>query len=95
MKYLVLIIYDEQVIYEKQMYLMHTQYLEKLNIDLCYYFVSFKNNLEKEVEINNNIIYIKGNESILNITKKTMTAIKYLFNIVNFIYDFCRNRKNL
>ena len=50
-----------------------------------YYFVQFKENQENEISIENDFIYIKGKESLMNILYKTVKAMEYVFSDYDYI----------
>jgi len=43
-----------------------------------YYFITFRKFQDNDVEIENDMIYLKGTESLLNITDKTIRTLEYL-----------------
>lgn len=58
-----LILYSETNEEYKRMYKILSRYLKKINVN--YYFYCYKENLKKEYEIVDDIIYIKGTESLV------------------------------
>lgn len=89
MKLLILSIFSNSTIYNN-MKDIHIKYLEnnENNENIDYYFITFNEDMIVDVEINNNIIYIKGEENYLNILEKTIVALDYLINIKKKEYDF-------
>lgn len=84
MKILILAIYSETNYYNK---MLQIQRYQKLNPNITRYFVTFRNQ-NSEIEIKDDMIFINGNESRLNITKKTLLSMKYLLNNLGQKYDF-------
>ena len=69
----------------ESMYEVLTKYLKELNID--HYFYMYSNKYDDEFVIEDNIIYIKGEESYIpGITNKTLDVFKYASE--NFKYDY-------
>lgn len=88
MKYLVLLIYNENVEYERLMYEEHTQYFSTKENFITHYFIVFREHQKEEIEINYNIMSFKGKESFTpGILDKTIKAIKYINDILNLEYD--------
>ena len=86
MKILALLIYNKNDIYDQmmevqRMYLHNNECVES-------YFVTFNENQMEEVVISNDVIYIKGKESHINILKKTINAITFLVKNEKKEYDF-------
>jgi len=50
------------------------------------FFIIMREKQEKQVEQENDIIYVKGKENVLNVLCKTITALEYLFQQKD--YDF-------
>jgi hypothetical protein len=84
MKILILFIYSENNIYNKMMNLQR-KYIHKFN-EVVSYFVQMRENQLSEIEIENDVIFVKGEETYLNILYKTVKSIEYLFEKKN--YDF-------
>lgn len=86
MKLLLLLIYNSTPHYDKlleqQQKYIHT------HKDIDSYFISLREDNKENVEIDNDIIYIKGTESYMNITYKTIVSMDYLINKLNKKYDF-------
>lgn len=86
MKYLLLLIYHDtphyNLLLEQQKKYIHTH----TNFDS--YFITLKEDIKENVVIENDIIYVKGSESLMNITYKTIMSIDYLVNKLNKEYDF-------
>jgi hypothetical protein len=53
-----------------------------------YYFVSFKENIDSDVIIDGDLIYVKGVENCMNILKKTFVALHYLINVKQKHYEY-------
>jgi hypothetical protein len=84
MKILILIIYSDDNIY-KEMMKIQRKYIHNLsNVDS--YFIQMKENMPNDLEIENDIIYVKGKECYMNILVKTIVALEYLYKMQE--YDF-------
>ena len=84
MKVLLLLIHSPSNIYN-QMYLIHQHYIHTFE-EVDSFFVVLRENQVNLVEQENDIIYVKGKEHLLNILYKTITALEYLLQKNN--YDF-------
>ena len=78
MKVLLLIIYHKNEIYNKMLNIQRGYIHNHKNIDS--YFITFDENQKEEVLLINDIIYIKGKESLINILYKTVKACEHLIN---------------
>lgn len=58
------------------------------NDSIEYYFVTFEPNMQEDIRIIDDIIYIKGQESFTNILYKTFLALKYIFCSMNKSFDY-------
>ena len=92
MKILILVIYTSLISFNdsspesaNKMLEVQRKYHNKYN-DVTTYFIEFRNQ-QNDIEIENDFIYIKGVEHILNILDKTIKAVEYLINN-NFMFDF-------
>lgn len=80
-----LIIYSDTPYYNNMTSILDNYYntfkiaLEN-KINLSYYFISYKNDLENNsnIEVKNNFIYVKGDEYYLGILNKTIEALEYI-----------------
>jgi len=61
-------------------------YHNKIN-NVKSYFIEFRDQ-QNDIEIDDDFIYIKGDEDILNILDKTIKATEYLINIKKFNFDY-------
>lgn len=87
MKFLVIIIYNPKVQYEREMYNLHTKYLKNKNI--MHYFVTWNQTQNDDIVVDDNVIKLKGSESFVpGIMLKTMTALKYLTINLGLDYDY-------
>ena len=84
MKVLLLLIHSPNQIYNK-MYSVHQQYIHTFD-EVDSFFVVLRENQVNLVEQENDIIYVKGKEHLLNILYKTIIALEYLLQQNN--YDF-------
>ena len=86
MKVLILSIYNDTPIYNR-MFELQNKYINNIaykNID--YYFVTFRNEQNELIVKDANILYVKGTESYLGITDKTLKSLKYLLDISKYDY---------
>ena len=86
MKVLILLIYSENQLYNEMLNLQR-KYVNS-HPEITSYFIQFRNDQTNVVEIENDMIYVKGKEHILNITTKTLLAMQYLLCQQNLIFDF-------
>jgi hypothetical protein len=87
MKILILIIYSDNFNYYNKMYELQNEYLNNHeNIDV--FFVKCNNEQNETVVKCGNKLIVKGNETYLNITYKTMTALNYIINECKNNYDY-------
>ena len=86
MKLLLLLIYNSTPHYDKlleqQQKYIHT------HKDIDSYFISLREDNKEDIEIENDIVYVKGTESYMNITYKTIASMDYFINKLNKKYDF-------
>lgn len=89
MKLLILSIYNDTGIYNEMLKIQRRyNKLFENNKDINYYFIQFRKEQNNDVEIENDFIYVKGQEHILNIMEKTIKALDYLINTLNNKYDY-------
>lgn len=86
MKVLVLLIYNETILYRQMLEIQKKYIHNNPNVD-CY-FVTMDEKQKHEISIKDNIISIKGKECLLNITFKTIKAFNYILNIQKKQYDY-------
>ena len=86
MKLLLLLIYNSTQHYDKLLELQRKYIHTHKDIDS--YFISLREDNKENVEIENDIVYVKGSESYMNITYKTIASMDYLINKLNKKYDF-------
>lgn len=90
MNILLIFIYNKNDLYDNMLNIQQ-KYLndfKKFNgNNIIFYFVTYKNDINNIV-IDNNIIYIKGEESLLNILNKTILSIEYLITKLDLKFDF-------
>jgi hypothetical protein len=85
MKIGILFIYSDNADY-RQMLEIQKEYLANFKNEILFYFCQMKNEIINELEIEDNFIYVKGEETTLNILKKTIVSMKYIFE--NHNIDF-------
>lgn len=86
MKIALLFIYSDSEVY-KQMRDIQRTYIHKFENVHCY-FIEMREMQLQPVTLENDVIYVRGKETILNILHKTLTAIDFLLNNTNNNYDF-------
>jgi len=84
MKILLLLIHSPSPIYN-QMFYIQQQYVHNFN-EVDTFFVVMRETQVNLVEQENDVIYVKGKEHVLNVLYKTITALEYLFQKTE--YDF-------
>jgi len=87
MKLLILIIYSNNKEIYKEMLNIQRSYLKNYE-NISSYFVQMRENQQQDLEIVDDIIYIKNQELLLNIMYKTIEAMNYLINILNNEYNY-------
>jgi hypothetical protein len=87
MNILILIIYSNSEIYN-QMLEIQRLYINKNNNNIETYFITYDEQQLEDVKISNDIIYVKGKETYINILHKTIQSIDFLYNKLNKKYDF-------
>jgi hypothetical protein len=85
MKLLILFIYSTEPIYDKMLNIQR-KYIHNFKDFADCYFIQMRENQEKEAIIEEDIIYVKGEENYLNILHKTIVSLDLLFKSGN--YDF-------
>jgi hypothetical protein len=83
MKILLLVIYSDDDPFYQEM--LRIQRLQVLPSNIERYFVQFRKNQIEEIVLENDFVFVRGNESRLNILRKTIAAFSYF---VNNDYDF-------
>lgn len=90
MRLLILAIYHETEYYKEMLNVqqIYIQTIKNIYKNIDYFFISLNPNQEDKIIINydTNMIYVKGEECLLNITYKTIEAIKFMMNL-NY-YDY-------
>lgn len=87
LKFLNIIIYNENEDYEKLMKNELEIYLKQFN-NVIFYFVTYREQ-NKDIIIENNCIYINGKEGFIpQCLDKTIIAIDYCINHLNIYFDF-------
>ncbi len=86
MKSLILVIYTSDEIYNKMLEIQR-KYIH-LNDNFDVYFITFNNTQSEDVVLVDDIIYVKGEEIILNILIKTLKAFEFITQILDKKYDY-------
>lgn len=84
MKILILIIASENELYNKMKFIQEVYIHNHKDIET--YFVVMKPDLHTEIELVDKTIYVKGEETYLNILRKTVNALQYLLNETQYDY---------
>lgn len=108
MKILLLFINHRNELYDNMIKLQRT-YMH-LHKNITSYIVEMKEDIDKEILIENDVIYVKGKENIKNILHKTLTSIRFLLKYYNFdyivrtnastvtdlekLYEYCKKSQN-
>ena len=79
MNLLILVIYSKGEIYDKMLELQRL-YLHTFK-NVHSYFIDFRENQTNLVEIEKDMIYVKGKNSYLNITYKTIESLSYMLQL--------------
>jgi len=83
-----LIIYDEKSKHEVEMKKIVEKYLKRFNF-VTFYFICYRQNQHEYIEIENNCIYIKGNDGYVpEVLDKTIIAIDYCINTLKIKFDY-------
>jgi len=83
-KICILIIYSKNDNYDRMLEIQK-KYLESYN-NIIFYFTQMVPGQEGELEVDNHFINIRGEESYLNILKKSVDSMKYINNNYDFDY---------
>jgi GR25 family glycosyltransferase involved in LPS biosynthesis len=87
LKFLNIIIYNENEDYERLMKIELETYLKRFN-NVIFYFVTYREQ-NQDIMIENNCIYINGKEGFVpQCLDKTIIAIDYCLNQLNIDFDF-------
>ena len=86
MKVLILTIFSDNDIYNEMLNVQRKYIHNDDNIDA--YFITFDENLEEDIKIIDDIIYVKGKETHINILYKTMKSLNYIINTLGQTYDY-------
>ena len=84
MKILILAIYSYSDEYQKMLEIQRSYLHNYENVHT--YFIDFRENQTNTIEIEDDFIYVKGINSYLNITYKTIEALEYALNNIKFDY---------
>ncbi len=86
MKILLLMLFSDSEIYNQMLEIQRNYIHQNNNIDA--YFIAFNEEQTEEIQIIEDIIYVKGKETYTNILYKTLKSLEYIFNIFPIKYDF-------
>ena len=78
MKILILFIYSPDESYNKMLKIQQSYCHNYENVHS--YFVTYRSKQNAEIELEKDILYVKGEETYLGITRKTVDAMEYLLN---------------
>ncbi|MFY7728211.1 MAG: glycosyltransferase [Flavobacterium sp.] len=86
MKILLLVIFSHSDIYNQMLTIQKE--IVNSNSDIDTYFVTFNNDQDDDIVINDNIMYVKGSESYTNILYKTIKGLDYIIHTKSQQYDY-------
>jgi len=86
MKLLFLFIYSQGELYDK-MKVLQQSYMHLYEHATCY-FITFDPDLDEDIAIKDDTIYVKGHEALLNILDKTVKSLEYLLLTKNLHFDY-------
>ena len=78
MKILILFIYSKNEHYDKMLEVQRTYCNKHENVRS--FFVTYRKMQQNDIELEDDIVYVKGEETYLGITRKTISAMEYLLN---------------
>jgi len=84
MKLLILVIYSDGENYREMLQIQRSYLHEFDNVKT--YFTMFREDQSEPILIENDFVYVKGKETYLGITQKTIDSLEYLFQQTNFDY---------
>jgi hypothetical protein len=90
MRVLILVLYNETEKYRKMLEIQkyYKNIFADLNTIFDIFFISYNPKQERDIIIENDMIYLKGEEIYLDMTRKTIDALNYLIKIENKVYDY-------
>jgi hypothetical protein len=86
MKILLLTIFSHNSVYNEMLKIQRKYIHNNKNIDV--YFVTLDEEMTEDIKINNDIIYVKGKESNINILYKTIKSLDHIINTLDEKYDY-------
>jgi hypothetical protein len=84
MKLLILAIYSDSKDYQEMLKIQRSYFHQFKNVTS--YFIDFNNDQTNDIEVKDDFIYIKGKNTYLNITYKTVRALEYAIKNLHFDY---------
>jgi hypothetical protein len=93
MKLLILSIYSKSKQYD-EMLSIHRSYLHKFP-SVTTYFIDFREHQTNPIEVEDDFIYVKGKDTYINITYKTIEAIEYAVKHLKFDYMIRTNMSTI
>jgi hypothetical protein len=93
MKILILAIYSNNKYYQQMLKIQRSYYHNFKNVSS--FFIDFRQNQMNDVEIENDFIYVKGEDTYLNITYKTINALEYALKNLQFDYIIRTNMSTI
>lgn len=88
MKILLLCLFNKNILYDKMLEIQKSYNNSNNNIDIERYFIAFEETLCEDIKVIEDIIYIKGKETYINILYKTIKSLDYFINKLNKNYDY-------
>ena len=86
MKILILLIHSKSDLYDNMLYVQQSYLLNNDIYDVFY--VNMKETQAEPITIKNNVITVRGVESLTNILYKTVKALDYIINSLKRTYDY-------
>jgi hypothetical protein len=93
MKLLILVIYSKSKEYD-QMLSIQRSYLHRFP-NVTSYFIDFRENQTNDIEVEGDFIYVKGEDTYINITYKTIKALEYAVKNLSFDYMIRTNMSTI
>ena len=93
MKLLILAIYSDNKDYQQMLQLQRSYFHKFKNVTS--YFIDFRKDQQEDILIKDDFIYVKGEDTYLNITYKTIKALEYALNHIHFDYVIRTNMSTL
>jgi len=93
MKLLILAIYSDNKYYQQMLAIQRSYFHEFKNVTS--FFIDFDKDQLEDIIIKDDIIYVKGEDTYLNITYKTIKALEYALKNIQFDYVIRTNMSTI